>query len=54
MVQDNEDFHLVEKAYTFLSERRYSNGCSKNEKRIICRIKALKFVVRDGDIYIRR
>ena len=28
MWQDDEDFDLVQKAYTFLSERRYPDGCS--------------------------
>ena len=53
MWQDDEDFDLVQKACTFLSERRYPDGCSKNEKRIIRR-KALKFVVRDGDLLYKK
>ena len=46
-MQEEED--LVEKAYLYLTEQRYPDGCSKNEKRIIRR-KTSKFVVRDGDL----
>ena len=50
-MQEEED--LVEKAYLYLTEHRYPDGCSKNEKRIIRR-KTSKFLVRDGDLLYKK
>ena len=48
----NED-DLLEKAFAYVTERRYPGGCLSNEKRIIRR-KAAKFVVRNGELMYRK
>ena len=49
---DNE-VALVEKAYFYLTEKRYAAGCTKNEKRSI-RHKTEKLVVKDGVLYKKK
>ena len=52
--QDRDDeVALVEKAYFYLTEKRYPADCTKNEKRSIRR-KSEKLVVKDGVLYYRK
>ena len=52
--QDRDDkVALVEKAYFYLTEKRYPTDCTKNEKRSI-RWKSEKLVVKDGVLYYRK
>ena len=44
---DEDD--LLGKAYTYITEQRYPEGCLPNEKQTI-RKKAAKFVVRNGEL----
>ena len=44
---------LLDKAYIYLTEGRYPNGCKGNEKRVIRR-KAAKFVTRDGELLYKK
>ena len=50
MEQDND---LLEKAYIYLTERRYPENSSSNDKRIIRR-KAAKFNMRDGELFYKK
>ena len=52
---DNEEGEvaLVEKAYLYLTEKRYPIQCSKNDKRII-RTKAERLEVKDGVLYYKK
>ena len=51
--QDRDDeVALVEKAYFYLTEKRYPADCTKNEKRSIRR-KSEKLVVKDGVLHHR-
>ena len=56
MQQDKEieaSGDLLDKAYIYLTEGRYPNGCKGNEKRVIRR-KAAKFVTRDGELLYKK
>ena len=53
MQEDDDCGDLIEKAYVYLTEKRYPDDCEKNEKRII-RKKAQKFVVRDGELQYKK
>ena len=44
------ELNLVDAVFIYLTESRYSEGCSATRKRTI-RKKAKKFVVRDGVMY---
>ena len=48
---DEDD--LVDKAYTYVTEVRYPEGCLPNQKRTI-RKKAAKFVVGNGELMYRK
>ena len=56
MQQDKEieaSGDLLDKAYIYLTEGHYPNGCKGNEKRVIRR-KAAKFVTRDGELLYKK
>ena len=53
MQEDDDCGDLIEKAYVYLTEKRYPDDCEKNEKRII-RKKAQKFVVQDGELQYKK
>ena len=53
-MQDHDDeVALVEKAYFYLTEKRYPADCTKNEKRSTRR-KSEKLVVKDGVLHYRK
>ena len=50
---EDTEVALVENAYAYLTEKKYPDGCSKNEKRTIRR-KAEQMAVRDGVLYYKK
>ena len=48
-IQPDHEQQLLDDAVLYLQEKRYRDGCMKNEKRCIRR-KAKKFMLQDGDL----
>ena len=57
MMQQDQDAEasgdLLEKAYVYLTEGRYPDSCTGNDKRTIRR-KAAKFAMRDGELLYKK